>query len=65
MKLDLKVDNSRFGKGLFSTRPFCSGELISMFTGQKISFSDTLLLGEFECYPIQIDNDMYLNPDKP
>ncbi len=65
MKFDLKVDNSRFGKGLFSKRPFFIGDIISRFTGQKISFLDTLLLGEFECYPIQIDNDMYLHPDEP
>ncbi|RPJ09772.1 MAG: SET domain-containing protein-lysine N-methyltransferase [Spirochaetaceae bacterium] len=65
MAKTVSVDTSKFGKGLFSKRPFRPGDVIFTFTGKKINFLDTIRLGEIESYPIQIEKDLYLHPDEP
>jgi hypothetical protein len=65
MKIGVKTDLSKFGKGLFSTYNFKKDEVIFKFTGYKMHFEDTILLGDKECYPIQVGKDLYIYADEP
>ena len=62
---NVTIGESKFGKGLFATNQFTKGLVLFIFTGQIIHFTDTVSLGDNECYPIQIDKEKYLNPDNP
>src|ERR1035437_2450050 len=56
------VLQSKFGKGLFAIHDIKSGTRILKITGQVISKSEALSLGNLECYPLQIALDKYIAP---
>ena len=56
------VQQSKFGKGLFAIQNIESGTKILKITGQEISKSAAISLGDFECYPLQIAIDKYIAP---
>lgn len=58
----VSVLQSKFGKGLFAIQDIKSGTRILKITGQVISKSEALSLGNLECYPLQIAIDKYIAP---
>jgi hypothetical protein len=60
MQDNIIVGQSKFGKGIFATKDFMKGELVFELQGSIINFAETLVLGNEECYPVQIDIDKYI-----
>jgi hypothetical protein len=63
--LDVFVDESDVGRGLFARRAFVEGERILRFQGSAIDFAGTLAKGERECDALQIGQDLYLDLEAP
>jgi hypothetical protein len=61
----LKVKNSKHGKGLFATENISQGFPLIKIEGKKLTFSDSLELGDKESYCLQVDIDKYIIPDEP
>jgi len=58
-------DLGDLGHGLFAKRLIKSGELILMFTGPIIGFTQAVAKGERECWPLQVGRDQYIDLEKP
>ena len=61
----LAVQDSRFGKGTFATQHIPKNTIIVAIEGKKLTFSDSLELGDRESYCLQIGIDKYIIPDVP
>src|SRR5687768_8450509 len=61
----ITIRNSKFGKGLFATHNISKDFRLMKINGQKLSFSDSLELGDKESYCLQVDFDKYIIPDEP
>jgi hypothetical protein len=61
----ITIRNSKFGKGLFATQNISKDFPLMKIKGQKLSFSDSLELGDKESYCLQVDFDKYIIPDEP
>jgi hypothetical protein len=60
-----KIERSRFGKGLFATRPISRGTLIlRMKKGSTFHFLDTIGMGDIESHSLQIGPEEYVMCDK-
>ena len=56
-----KIDRSRFGKGLFATRPISQGTIITKLKkGIPFHFQDTLAMGNKESHSLQIGPEEYI-----
>jgi hypothetical protein len=64
-RVGLAVNTSRFGKGLFTQQDISAGQTILKIKGRKLSFNETLTLGEKECYCLQTGFQQYIIPDYP
>jgi uncharacterized protein len=65
IKKKVRIEKSRFGKGLFADETILSKSVILCFTGEFVTFQDTLQMGESECYPVQIDDNKYIDLGEP
>ncbi|MBU6427320.1 SET domain-containing protein-lysine N-methyltransferase [Patescibacteria group bacterium] len=59
------VSKGDLGKGLFARRKIRAGTMICRFSGPMISFAEAASKGEKECYPLQIDDNKYIDLDPP
>jgi hypothetical protein len=55
------IHDCDLGYGLFASRDLSKGELILTFEGPLISFLQTKTKGSWECMPLQIDHDLYID----
>ncbi len=56
----LEVLKSKNGKGVFAACPLPAGLALLEITGKKLSFEDTLKLGDKESYALQVDDHEYI-----
>ncbi|HYJ38697.1 MAG TPA: SET domain-containing protein [Chitinophagaceae bacterium] len=57
----VKIDRSRFGKGLFATRQIRKGTIITRLRkGNPFHFQDTLEMGNRESHSLQIGPEEYI-----
>jgi hypothetical protein len=61
----IAVKDAKFGKGLFATQNISKGFPLIKIRGRKLTFSDSLLLGDKESYCLQVNIDKYIIPDEP
>lgn len=63
----IKIDESRFGKGLFAIKDIEPGTVLCKVSGneRKLNFYETTLLKEKESHALQIDFDRYLLCEPP
>jgi len=54
------VGECRFGKGIFAKESIKKGAEILKFSGPLIDFKQTKLMGDRECAPLQIENNIYM-----
>jgi len=59
------LDRTATGWGLFTARPAAAGEHLITFAGREISLAETLALGAWSMYPVQIGEGTYLDCDPP
>lgn len=61
----LYLDRTATGWGLFAAKPLASGEHILRFTGPVLSLAETLALGAWSMYPVQVGPDRFVECDSP
>ena len=61
----ITVKESKFGKGTFATQDIAQGSTIISLRGERITFSDSLELGDQESYCLQVGIDKYIIPEEP
>lgn len=61
----LYLDRTETGWGLFAGKRFAAGEPVLNFTGPVLSLRETLSLGAWSMYPVQIDLDRYVDCGPP
>lgn len=61
----LCLQPTRVGWGLFAARSFAVGEHVLTFTGPILTQAETLALGDWSMYPVQIDHDRYVHCGPP
>jgi hypothetical protein len=62
----VKIDRSRFGKGLFATRHIRKGAIITKLRkGTPFHFQDTLAMGNRESHSLQIGPEEYIMCPSP
>lgn len=61
----LYLDRSQTGWGLFAGKRFSQGEPILNFSGPELSLQETLSLGAWSMYPVQIGLDRYVDCGPP
>lgn len=59
------VNDSKFGKGIFTTINLPQKSVLFKITGTPLTFRQTLALGNDECYCLQTGIDKYIIPDPP
>lgn len=59
------IDECDLGLGMFANRSLAKGEVILEFTGPSIDFKETKTRGQWECMPIQIAKDLYIDTLPP
>ncbi|MDB5200383.1 MAG: hypothetical protein JWO92_2346 [Chitinophagaceae bacterium] len=59
------VKDSKFGKGIFTTVDLPKKFILFKITGIPLTFSETLALGNNECFCLQVAMDKYIIPDHP
>ena len=60
-----RIDDSKFGKGVFATQAITKGSLVLKLTGPQISLQEVYLKGEHQCNPLQIADKMYIDLEPP
>jgi hypothetical protein len=60
MAQKFEVNEGKFGKFITSTTSLSEGQVICKFSGEPISFEDSLNLGDKESYALQIDQKYYI-----
>jgi len=53
------------GRGVFAKRRIEEGEIILVFTGPVIGFTEAVAKGDKECWPLQIGHDRYIDLEEP
>lgn len=61
----LAIRKSKFGKGLFTTKPVAAETILCAVTGPQLTFQQTIELAERESHCLQIDQDKYILCDPP
>lgn len=61
----VRVHESKFGKGIFATENISKGSPIMTIHGEKLNFSDSLELGDWESYCLQVGIDSYIITEPP
>lgn len=61
----LTIRKSKFGKGLFTTKPVAANTVLCTVTGPQLTFQQTIGLAERESHCLQIDVDQYILCDPP
>lgn len=61
----LYLDRTETGWGLFAGKRFAAGEPVLNFTGPVLSLRETLSLGAWSMYPVQIGPDRYVDCAAP
>ena len=59
------VHDSKFGKGIFATENISKGSPIMAIHGERLNFSDSLELGDWESYCLQVGIDSYIIAEPP
>lgn len=59
------IDECHFGLGVFANRKIQKGEIILVFGGNIIDFQETKRRGIWECMPIQIGPNQYIDTTPP
>ena len=59
------VHESKFGKGIFATQNISKGSPIMTIYGEKLTFSDSLELGDWESYCLQVGINNYIITEPP
>lgn len=59
------IDQCNLGWGIFAKRHIARGETIFVFGGWIIDFAETKRRGLWECMPIQIDDNRYIDTLPP
>ena len=59
------VKESKYGKGVFTTIPLKKDTALFKITGSHINFSETLNMGNDQCYCLQVGLEDYIIPDFP
>lgn len=57
----IHIGKCDLGHGIFANRNLARGETVLTFEGPRISFHQTKTKGAWECMPIQIDVDVYID----
>jgi hypothetical protein len=60
-----RIGECDLGFGMFANKPIKKGEAILSFMGPLINFHETKKRGQWECMPIQIDYDIYIDTVPP
>jgi len=55
-----RIDESKFGRGVFVTQSITKGSSILKLTGPRISLQEVYRRGEHQCNPLQISNETYV-----
>jgi len=61
----LYLDRTPTGWGVFAAKPFGAGEHILTFSGPELTLSETLALGAWSMYPVQIGADQFVDCAPP
>jgi hypothetical protein len=61
----MSVRECELGRGLFADHFYPAGEEILRFEGRTVPAHIVAAMGDEECYMIQIDADLYLEPQEP
>jgi len=61
----LRIGDSLLGKAVFASRDIKGGEEIYRFSGPSVTFRESVASGPNECYSLQVDRDLYINPESP
>src|SRR5687768_15754858 len=61
----ITVRESKFGKGLFAKQDISQGSTIISIKGEKITFNESVELGDDESYCLQVGIDKYIKPEEP
>lgn len=59
------IKDSKFGKGAFADTYLPKNSILFTITGKLLSFKDTLLMGKYESYCLQVGTNQYIFPDLP
>lgn len=65
MSDSIYVKHSPFGKGVYAKTEIKKGTEIYQFTGNYLTFDQSVALGDDECYSVQVEEKLYLQPDAP
>lgn len=57
----IRIGKCALGHGIFANKDIAQGETILTFEGPRINFLQTKTKGSWECMPLQIDNDLYID----
>lgn len=57
----IRIGRCDLGHGIFASKNIAKGETILTFEGPHISFLQTKTKGSWECMPLQIDDDLYID----
>ncbi len=60
-----RIDESKFGRGVFVTQSITKGSSILKLTGPHISLQEVYRRGEHQCNPLQISNETYVDLEPP
>jgi hypothetical protein len=61
----LYLDRTPTGWGLFAAKPFTKGQQVLTFSGLELSLADTLALGAWSMYPVQVGLNRYVDCEPP
>lgn len=59
------VNESKHGKGIFTTIALPKNTVLFKITGSLVTFSETLNMGDDQCYCLQIGLEDFIIPDYP
>lgn len=65
MRDKIRIEDCRFGKGVFARSIIRKGEEILRFSGPLISLEEALAKGERQCDPLQIGRRLYMDIGPP
>ncbi len=61
----IRIGKCDLGHGIFANKDIAEGETILIFEGPHIDFLETKTKGSWECMPLQIDDNLYIDTLPP
>lgn len=65
MAIEVVVDNTRHGRGIFAPIDIAADTAIMQFQGNIVYREDVISRGDLQCYPVQVGPDKYVDIGEP